>query len=324
MKFTEAMLEEYSKPLSETEDNHCKNAIRMVSDALKPLGFTDDGKGITKLCADTFAYSIELKNASEGRRIKLFVQGSYANNTNVRTKSDVDIAVVQEDVFQTKYRTSGSYVQSDADYNFYVAEARPISFKDEVEKCLIVKFGKDVERKKKSIKVHGNAYRKDADAVPCKRYRDYTNDYRKDVNNYIGAISIRTDDGETIINYPEQHIKNGREKNNATNYLYKKLVRILKKIRYMMEENGYKSTQDVSSFALESLLWNIPDSYYLEWGKYRKVDAFKQLIALLIAQKPQFSYYKEANGIKDLFKDNAQISNMFDFLNDLNDFYEYE
>ena len=324
MKFTESMLEEYSKPLSETEDNHCKNAIRMVSEALKPLGFTDDGKELTKLYSDTLAYSIELRNLSEGRKVKLFVQGSYANNTNVRTKSDVDIAVVQEDVFQTKYRTSGSYIQSDADYNFVTAKARSISFKDEVEKCLKDKFGKDVERKKKSIKVHGNTYRKDADAVPCKRYRDYTNDYRNDVNNYIGAISIHTDDGETIINYPEQHIKNGREKNNATHYLYKKLVRIVKKMRYMMEEIGYKSTQDVSSFVIESLLWNIPDSYYLEWGNYRKVYAFERLLELLISQKSQFSQYKEANGIKDLFKNNTEISNMLVFLTELNDFYEYE
>ena len=35
------------------------------------------------------------------------------------------------------------------------------------------KFGSDVERKNKSIKIHGNTYRKDADSVPCRRYRDY-------------------------------------------------------------------------------------------------------------------------------------------------------
>ena len=37
----------YSQPLSATEDGQCKNAIRMVADALKTLGFTDDNAAIT-------------------------------------------------------------------------------------------------------------------------------------------------------------------------------------------------------------------------------------------------------------------------------------
>ena len=105
MKFTETMLDGYSQPLSATEDQHCKNAIRMVSDALKKLGFTDDGKEIGLLYPDTYAYSLQMRSVSGSRKIKIFVQGSYANNTNVRTESDVDVAVIQEEVFTTEYRT---------------------------------------------------------------------------------------------------------------------------------------------------------------------------------------------------------------------------
>lgn len=90
MKFTESMLTNYSQPLSATEDGQCKNAIRMVADALKTLGFTDDNAAITPLYTDTFAYSLQMRRSSDSRNIKLFVQGSYANNTNVRTESDVD------------------------------------------------------------------------------------------------------------------------------------------------------------------------------------------------------------------------------------------
>ena len=39
MKFTESMLDAYSQPLSATEDGQCKNAIRMVADALKKTWF---------------------------------------------------------------------------------------------------------------------------------------------------------------------------------------------------------------------------------------------------------------------------------------------
>ena len=159
MKFTEKQLKLYAAPLSETENQKCLNAIGMVRDALKDLGFTDDGKAISKMYDDTYAYALEMRSVSGTRKVRLFIQGSYANNTNVRTQSDVDIAVVQEDIFTTEYRPSTSaYPQSDKDYGFYTASPVEKSFKDEVQECLERKFGSDVERKNKSIKIHGNTY----------------------------------------------------------------------------------------------------------------------------------------------------------------------
>ena len=219
---------------------------------------------------DTYAYSLDMRSIRESRQIHLFIQGSYANNTNVRTKSDVDIAVVQEDIFTTEYRSSTSlYPQTDSDYGFTVAPVEEKTFKDEVQECLEQKFGSDVERKNKSIKIHGNTYRKDADSVPCRRYRDYRGDYQKDTKNYIPGIVITPDHGSRIINYPEQHIANGRKKNNDTNRYYKKMVRIIKKMRYLMCEYGYEEAEKVSSFGLESLLWNLPDNLFMKYSIYR-------------------------------------------------------
>lgn len=293
MKFTESMLTNYSQPLSATEDGQCKNAIRMVADALKTLGFTDDNAAITPLYTDTFAYSLQMRRSSDSRNIKLFVQGSYANNTNVRTESDVDVAVIQEETFLPEYRKDSVYPQSGADYGFTPAPAAAKTFKDEVQEALKCKFGTDVERKNKSIKVHGNTYRKDADTVPCRRYRDYRQDYRRDASNFVGGVVIYPDNGGMIINYPEQHIANGRKKNNDTNHHYKKMVRIMKKMRYLMEDSyitAYSSVaKNVSSFMLESLLWNIEDSWYRTYcGTYRKVYAFSQLIATLQNRKNDF------------------------------------
>lgn len=328
MKFTESMLDDYSQPLSQTEDQQCKNAIRMVSDALKKLGFTDDDKEIVPLYPETYAYSLQLRSYSGNRQIKLFVQGSYANNTNVRTQSDVDVAIIQEHVFVTEYRT-GYLPQSDADYHFTACASTAKSFKDEVQMALEAKFGEDVERKNKSIKVHGNTYRKDADTVPCRRYRDYRGDYQKDVNNYIGGIVITPDHGDRIINFPEQHIANGRQKNNATHGYYKKYVRIMKKMRYLMEDSYfpfYKSAAlNVNSFALESLLWNIPDSWYLDHcGKFRKVYVFSILISWIRNHKDEIRSYKEANGIKPLCPDENTYNNICTFIDQLYVYYQYE
>lgn len=318
MKFTEKQLKLYSAPLSDTENQMCKNAIGMVRDALKSLGFTDDNKPISLLYEDTLAYSIEMRSTYGSRKIKLFIQGSYANNTNVRTQSDVDIAVVQEEVFQTIYREG----VSDSNYNFSTIESTPTSFKDEVEKCLREKFKNDVERKNKSIKVHGNTYRKDADTVPCRRYRDYRNDFYNNENNYIGGIVILADNGERIINYPEQHIANGKIKNAETNHYYKKMVRIIKKMRYLMEDNYISSAKEVSSFGLESLLWNLPNKLFTKYSIYRYT--FDDIVDYLYDNTYLLSCYNEANGIKPLCPYSSDINKFTNFINDLKTFYEYD
>lgn len=323
MKFTEELLKLYAAPLSETENQKCLNAIEMMRDALKNSGFTDDGKLISKLYEDTYAYSLEMRKLGETRRVKLFVQGSYANNTNVRTESDVDIAVIQEDVFTTEYRSlTSSYPQSDSDYGFSTALPTPLTFKDEVQECLKQKFGNDVERKNKSIMVHGNTYRKDADAVPCRRYRDYRCDFNKDGNNYTPGVIIIPDYGSRIINYPEQHIENGKKKNSNTNLYYKKMVRIIKKIRYLMCDNGFEEAKNVSSFGLESLLWNIPDAIFLKYSIYR--FEFGEIVNYLHEHKNDVDVYKEANGIKKLCVSTEDEINYKNFIDKLHQFYEYD
>lgn len=48
MKFTEHMIKTYEEPLSETEDQRCKNAIGMVRDALKVFGYSEGTSFIKK------------------------------------------------------------------------------------------------------------------------------------------------------------------------------------------------------------------------------------------------------------------------------------
>jgi len=318
MKFTESQLNLYAAPLSESENQKCLNAIGMVRDALKQLGFTDDNKTITPLFKDTYSYSLEMRNLYGSRKIKLFIQGSYANNTNVRTQSDVDIAVVQEDIFQTLYRAG----VTDQRYGFTTAALSSKTFKDEVQECLVSKFCHDVERKNKSIKIHGNTYRKDADTVPCRRYRDYRQDYSDNSENYIGGIVITADDREQIINYPEQHIANGRKKNIDTNHYYKKMVRIIKKMRYLMEDASYSSAKFISSFGLESLLWNIPDTLFMTYSIYR--FEFGEIVNYLFNNISSLGSFKEANGIKPLCPYQSDINKYAQYITDLKNFYEYD
>lgn len=318
MKFTESQLHNYAAPLSDTEEQKCKNAINMVRDAMKLIGYSDDNREIKKYEADTYSFMLELRDNS-GKNITLLVQGSYANNTNVRTESDVDVAVILESTFIPTYREG----VSSKDYYFSDGTFTVKELKDEVEHALKVKFNNDdVDRKDKSIKVHGNTYRVDSDVVPAYRFRDYSHDFNYDPSNYVGGIEIRPDSGGIILNYPEQHIRNGKKKNNRTNYYFKKHVRIIKKMKYILIDNGYSIADNVSSFGLESLLWNIPDDVFMKYTIYRYT--FDEILTYIINNFHNLNNYKEANGIKPLFTTQGELSNYKKFVTELNEFYEYD
>jgi len=316
MKFTEEQLQKYAAPLSDSEESRCKNAISMLRDAMKIIGYSDNNKEIDLYEKGTLAYSLRMTKGNID--FTMLVQGSYANNTNVKTHSDVDVAIILNSTFIASYRPGVKREQ----YGFSAGDFGVEEFKNQVEEALVKKFGRtDIERKDKSIKVNGNSYRVNSDAVPAYRYRDYRNDASFVSNNYIGGIEIRSDSGQTIRNYPEQHIVNGRRKNVDTKHYFKKCVRIIKKMKELMKENGISSADNVSSFALESLLWNVHNEMFYKYTslKYN----FEEVLDFLVDNKRLLSSYKEANGIKELFGSNNHLSHYVQFVDNLESFYEY-
>lgn len=319
MKFTEEQLERFASPISQSESDKCKNAIRMVSDAMKLVGYTDNGKDIRTFETDTYSFALDLSANYGSKKIVLLVQGSFANKTNIPSQSDVDVAVILESTFIPKYRES----VSGKDYGFSEGTYTAKELKDEVEHALNVKFGYEgVERRDKSIKVFGNTYRVDADVVPAYRYRDYSNDDSLNDKNYVGGIEIRPDSGGYIINYPEQHIKMGIAKNRVTDYKFKKCVRIIKNMREKMKEKNIYVSNKISSFGLESLLWNVDVSAYKKYSSLRFL--FDEVVNFLYNNTDGFGLYLEANGIKSLFTDQRTKEAYIKFVKNLYEFYEYD
>ena len=143
-----------------------------------------------------------------------------------------------------------------------------VALKNAVERVLRTHFPYQVHRGNKSIKVDGNTYRKNADTVPSVAVHYYYRSHLKDYSTFWDGIVIYADDGQIIRNFPKQHIANGKAKNNQTKYYYKRMVRIIKKMRDLMSDLGYACANNVSSFGLESLLWNLPDSCFTKWTNY--------------------------------------------------------
>lgn len=317
MKFKEEELREFAKPLSESEEEQCKHAIDMVSSALRELGLRETGE-ISKKFENTPSYEVKM-SGYDGYEVKIFLQGSYANNTNVKKNSDIDIAVVEEDRFYSDYR----FGTNADDYGNCKAKPRERTFKDEVLLLLKKKFGDDVTRKNKSIKISGNSYRKDVDTVPSYRYRDYSKDFSFDENNYIPGICIFTDDGNRIINYPEQHLENGVKKNNNTKSYFKKMVRVAKEMRYLMKGMGYDSAKNISSYLVECLIWNVPDYKFTNYSSYRFI--FEDVVNYLYYNRNLIASFKEVDDIKYIGDDDIKrIDACKKFVENLFEFYEYE
>lgn len=135
------------------------------------------------------------------------VQGSYANNTNIKRYSDVDVSVVDSPTIPLSLE------------NYFM------NFKADIYKALYRKFGSDAKRKNRSIRAEGNTYRKSIDVVPALSLS----------GNIENGIQFITDDGNKIINYPLKQIRNENLKNKETNYKFKRYVRIFKNIRMNME-----------------------------------------------------------------------------------------
>jgi len=238
-KFTEKQLISFTKPVSDTEEQKLENAKKAIKDAI----YNDP-----KLSKES---------------IEIFGQGSYANDTNVKNNSDIDINVMHYGCY---YHSPIPLNTKKEDFNL---GNTPCSysykdFKDDVEQALINYFRRNkVNRKNKCFSV--GIYDINVDVVPTRKYK------RLDPNNIIEGVTLFTDNtNQQIINYPKQHIENGKNKNSDTHKRFKWLTRIYKRIRYKMIDDGVIISNNITSFLLECLVWNVPNHIFNDWNTWTK------------------------------------------------------
>jgi hypothetical protein len=187
--------------------------------------------------------------------ISIFAQGSYRNRTNVRQNSDVDICVRLNSTFFEKYPEG----MTREDFGNIAGSISFAKFKNLVQKALEDYFDENsVTRGDKAFNIHANTYRIDADVVPTFEHRRYV--LKSDGGHYIlSGIGFDTDAGKHIVNWPHQHYDNGLEKHESTSRRYRKIIRILKRLRDQMQEEGIEAANDIASCLIESLVWNVPN-----------------------------------------------------------------
>lgn len=183
--------------------------------------------------------------------LNVFAKGSYANNTNVRTDSDVDISVECTEVLYWKESEKGNSPPSKS----YEGVWTPEKLRAELVSAMNAKFPGQVDTSgSTAIQINSSSARVDADVVPCFSYRYYMK-YR----TREGTKIFKTN-GSSIVNYPVQQMENGTAKNKATSYAYKKGARLLKRIENAMAADG--TFRELPSFFMECLAYNCPDDVF--------------------------------------------------------------
>jgi hypothetical protein len=231
----EEKLTSWAKGPGVTEQDKCDNAERAIKDALA------DDKFLGKLAS----------------KPRVFVQGSYRANTNVRQDSDVDICVVLPGFYF--YDLHFSDVSDEQEPGTKPSSITYAEFRNEVENALVRRFGSSgVTRGDKAFDVHSNSYRVDADVVSAFELRRYEKQRPNGALPYEEGIAFVSDKGLRIENWPDQAHENGVARNNATGRKYKRAIRIMKRLRNEMQDKGITEANDIGSFLIESLVWNVP------------------------------------------------------------------
>lgn len=277
----EDKLKRWAKGPGADHDRRCENAVNMVRDAISKSPELDQ------------------------YRVQVFVKGSHRHKTNISTNSDIDIAVMADSVFYSEYPAGMTKDEFDHSSSTLTFE----DFKSKVVQALKDKFGWEyVTVGDKSIKIKSNTYHLHADVVPCFKYLLYVDRW-----TCLTGTRLRSDSGVMITNWPQQDYDNGVTKNTNTSRRYKRIVRILKNLRNEMKQEG-KFTQDVPSYLLECLAWNVSDACYLCTSLKENLESV--LLRIWSETKDgKTPAWKEVNNIKPLFgpeqKWSARLANSF-------------
>jgi hypothetical protein len=224
-------------------------------------------QGAVTTSRDTYA-SVKraVTSASSGyadKSVEVFLQGSYANDTNIRGDSDVDIVVMLDSIFRG--HVAGLPPEQVRAYNQAYDTATYLfsQFKDAVVAQLRLVYGaQSAQTGHKSVKLPAGSGRLGADIVVCHQYRDYQRFRSIDDQQYDEGIFFPTAYASEVVNYPKQHRDNCTRKHQQTGEWFKPTVRVFKNIRGVLVDRGVLSKEKAPSYFIEGMLYNVPNDQF--------------------------------------------------------------
>ena len=226
------------------------------------------------------------------KRPAIFLQGSYANDTNVARDSDVDVVAFIPTTFGHDATTLPTeQYQAFAQAHVGTAAYSYQQYKADVAKWLVQQYGLGVRPGNKAIFIPASSNRRECDAVPAIEYRYYYHFRNLADQRYAQGICFYLPDGTQIVNFPKQHSDNCTAKHQATNSWFKPTVRMYKNMRnYLVDRNRLRD--DVApSYFIEGMLHNVRNDKFGKTLEGTFVETFNFIVG---ADRSQF---KCANGI---------------------------
>ncbi len=250
---------------------------------------------------------------------KVFLQGSYGNDTNVYKESDVDIVIQLNQTFKSDTSklpldqvAAWDKVYSNSSYGYY-------DFRKDVLTVLTDKYGNAVQVGDKAISIAANGNRRKADVITSLQYRRYYKFKGIFDESYDVGICFYNKSRELIANYPTQHSANMTTKHQLTASWLKPMVRIVKNMRNRLIDDKIIKNGIAPSYYIEGLLYNVPnDKFGTSYA-----DTFANVMNwILQADRSKFvcanqQYYL----LRDNFHTSWSTSNCEQFLNALKSFW---
>lgn len=200
----------------------------------------------------------------KSRNFEIFLQGSYGNDTNIYSESDVDVVIRYDGAFYHDLTELPPEQLTLFNNSFSDGTYPHIDFKTHAKDALSKAFPGSVTPSKKAIKISANGSRRSADVVVAFGFRRYYrfNGMADHHQHYDEGIAFWTSDGKRIVNYPKKHSENSTAKHQASNNNFKPLVRIFKNIRTKLVDDGVIGKDIAPSYFIEGLLYNVPDDLF--------------------------------------------------------------
>lgn len=174
-------------------------------------------------------------------RYRTYLQGSYRNNTHLRRQSDVDVVVELTSLPVRDGSLLPDAQKRSLKERFPDSEYGWRRFRRDVLKAITDRFGESrVREGKKTLKLVMESPEIPVDVVVAVRYLNYT--------EYSGQRSYKHTEGMGLylpmesrwtVSYPHLHRRKGVAKEKATNWWFRRTIRMFKNARaQLVEENG--------------------------------------------------------------------------------------
>jgi len=192
----------------------------------------------------------------------IYLQGSYRNDTNIWSESDVDVVVENGCAMFSDLSALSAAQKAAYDAAFEKATYNWTDCYDHTLAALHKYYGTAaVVTGAKAIAVQ-TPYRK-ADVVVAIQHRKYSQFISIAAQKYVKGIAIwLKGESRYLTNFPKVHYDNGVAKNSRTNEWYKPTVRIFKNANRYLVDNSLLAAGKAPSYCMECLVYSVPDEQF--------------------------------------------------------------